>query len=195
MDKSTLAFRLLALFSTKQRALEIEGDLLEESAQRGRGWFVTHVLSVTLALFRESLEEAPCRTAALGAIATGLAFLTCRVATGLFLATNAFYPSPFLGTCIVPLCGFLIGSGLGYVASSLAVRAAALTAIVLSCCLFFTLIGADSSQIPVESASGPILPVVKAIFSIALAFAEGIVLFIAPLMAGSIYSRDLSVAG
>ena len=53
--------RLFSLFTSSDRAVAIAGDLAEEREQRGWIWFWLHVVSVTLALWRNAATEAPLR--------------------------------------------------------------------------------------------------------------------------------------
>ena len=63
--------RLLTLFTSSDRAVAIAGDLAEEREQRGWIWFWLHVVSVTVALWRNAATEAPLRVLAL--VLAGLA--------------------------------------------------------------------------------------------------------------------------
>lgn len=65
--------RLFSLFTSSDRAVAIAGDLAEEREQRGWIWFWLHVVSVTLALWRNAATEAPLRVLAL--VVAGLALL------------------------------------------------------------------------------------------------------------------------
>ena len=55
MPKPSLALALLSLFTTPEKATEIEGDLLEQSRCYGKLWFVSHVVLTTVALFRAAV--------------------------------------------------------------------------------------------------------------------------------------------
>lgn len=54
MLKHSLSFILLSLFAPVEKALEIEGDLIEQAQTRGKAWFVTHVMLTTLVLLRQA---------------------------------------------------------------------------------------------------------------------------------------------
>jgi hypothetical protein len=131
MHNRSLALLLLSLFTTRQRAAAIEGDLIEESEHRGSRWFAMHVVGTTLALFRESVRRAPFRISVLTVCAVGLSFMTCGVATAAFMAPDAFVPVPFLGFVAIFLWAFSIGFGLEYLAPGFGIRAATLTVLLL----------------------------------------------------------------
>jgi hypothetical protein len=57
MHNTTFALTVLALFTTADRAAEIEGDLLEQSRSRGRVWFWLHVKLTCVALFFYALRQ------------------------------------------------------------------------------------------------------------------------------------------
>jgi hypothetical protein len=57
MRKLSIAFSMLSLFATPEKATEIEGDLIEQSRSRGRGWMVYQVLLTSFALFRASVQK------------------------------------------------------------------------------------------------------------------------------------------
>lgn len=132
MSSRSPAHTLLSLFTTQQRATEIEGDLLEESTTRGPVWFAYHVTSVTLALFKESCKEAPLRLALLTALATGFTVSACVMLDRVFFAPDALLPSPYLGLIAVVITTFLTGGALAYFGARLGTRTAACTAILLT---------------------------------------------------------------
>ncbi len=59
MDKPTFTFILLSLFTSREKALEIEGDLIEEAKIYGKLWKNFYIWHTTFALFRFSLLKAP----------------------------------------------------------------------------------------------------------------------------------------
>lgn len=50
MPKPSLALSMLSLFTTTDRATEIEGDLIEQAHSHGSIWFARHVVLTTLSL-------------------------------------------------------------------------------------------------------------------------------------------------
>jgi hypothetical protein len=193
MGIGTFACTLLSLYTTRQRAAEIEGDLIEESEYHGGSWFIIHVIGVTFALFRESFMQAPLRITLLGLAATGLSVLTCGVSTWLFFAPDAYVPAPLLGLFAIFAWAFLIGFGLEYLTPGLGVRAATLTII------FLTLLGLATITLsgPVPFMDNPeggigviLLNIVVFIVSVVGAYAFSIVIFLAPLMSGSVYGQN-----
>jgi len=55
MPEPSLSFSLLSLFTTPEKAMEIEGDLIEQAGTRGPFWFGCQVALTSLALFRASM--------------------------------------------------------------------------------------------------------------------------------------------
>jgi hypothetical protein len=56
---------LLSLFTSRDRAEAIAGDLAEERSVRGSAWFWFHVVGTTFALFRRAFASAPLAVSAL----------------------------------------------------------------------------------------------------------------------------------
>ena len=81
---------LIALFTTRDRAESIAGDLIEERDVRGSTWFWLHVLRTTFNLFISALASAPVTALALGAV--GFALLV----TLAFAGTAAVFLFPLL---------------------------------------------------------------------------------------------------
>jgi hypothetical protein len=190
MRSGTLAFTLLSLFTTEQRAAEIEGDLIEEATYRGRSWFTIHLIGTTLALFEASYRQAPIRITALGLTATCIAASTCGVIARVFSAPDAFYPDPLLGFLAIPTSAFLTGFGLGYLGSGLGVRAAAFTTIVLTILFVVARVSSRPSDVAFDLDVGLALALLTAILSTLGQFAFSIVIYLAPLMAGSVYGNN-----
>ncbi len=59
MHKRSVPLIFLALFTSAERAAEIEGDLLEQRRVNGMLWFVAHVILTAFALFRQTLIQQP----------------------------------------------------------------------------------------------------------------------------------------
>lgn len=57
MHNVTFALAVLSLFTTTDKAAEIEGDLLEQSLTKGRTWFWWHVKLTCIALFFHGLRQ------------------------------------------------------------------------------------------------------------------------------------------
>jgi hypothetical protein len=190
MRSGTFAFALLSLFTTEQRATEIEGDLLEEATCRGRSWFAIHLIGTALALFKESYRQAPLRITALGLAATSIAVATCGVIARLFAAPDAFYPEPLLGLVAIPAFAFVTGFGLGYLGSGLGVRAAAFTTIVLTLVFVVAQVSSRTAGAAFDFDAGLVLALLTAILSTLGQFVVSIVIYLAPLMAGSVYGNS-----
>lgn len=62
MPEYKVSLTLLSLFTSTDRALEIQGDLLEESREYGKLWFYTNVGLTTFALYLRAFMKAPLKT-------------------------------------------------------------------------------------------------------------------------------------
>ena len=111
MGSGTFACTLLSLYTTRQRAVEIEGDLIEEREYRGTAWFIINVISVTFSLFSESYRRAPLRITVLSLAATGLSVISCDVSSWLFFSPGAIAPVPLLGFIAIFTWAFLREAG------------------------------------------------------------------------------------
>ena len=92
MRDASRAEALLSLFTTRDRAESIAGDLIEERDVRGSAWFWVHVFRTTFALFTSALASAPVSALALGALGFVL-FVTLA-----FAGVAAVFLFPFLGS-------------------------------------------------------------------------------------------------
>lgn len=57
MHKITFALVVLSLFTSNEKAAEVEGDLLEQARSRGRIWFWWQLKFVCIALFLHALRQ------------------------------------------------------------------------------------------------------------------------------------------
>lgn len=55
MPDPSASLAVLSLFTTPERAAEIEGDLIEQAQSRGSLWYASQIAVTTLALFRASV--------------------------------------------------------------------------------------------------------------------------------------------
>jgi hypothetical protein len=126
------AHTLLSLFTSRQHAAEIEGDLIEEAASRGRAWFAYHLIGITFALFLESCKEAPLRLALLSVLATAFTLVMSGLLERVFIGPRALVPSLALAVAAFVALAFLTGLALAWVGARLGMRAATCTAILLT---------------------------------------------------------------
>lgn len=149
MRKRSFAHLLLSLFTTRERADEIEGDLIEERAARGRAWFMRHVLGVTASLFRASCREAPLRVASLALVATIGALAATIACDRLLLAPDAWLQLPILGWFAIATATFVVGWAVGYFGSGFGIRATTCAVLVLTAFLIMTLPNVESVLVKV----------------------------------------------
>lgn len=191
MHRRTVAHMLLSLFTTDLRAAEIEGDLIEERVSRGDAWFTVHVIGTTIALFGESYKQAPLRITAASAAAAGLSVVACDASSRMFFSPHAFVPVPFLGCFVIFASAFLIGCALEYLNPGLGVRAATLTTFLLMLFGLITLVRASLEPVVADAQVEVGAVMLSVLLSVALALgalALSIVVFLAPLMIGSVYA-------
>lgn len=195
MYSRTFAFSLLSLFTSRQRAAEIEGDLIEESRYEGIFWFRFHVFATTFALFRESFKKAPFYITVLTVVGTGLSSLTCGMVSWMFYAPDAVIPVPALGLFAVFPWAFLIGFMLEYLKPGQGVQAATLTAVLLSFMAiiiqtqdYWVLFSGDL-KVGISTAA---INVFVYIVLLLMGSILSIVFFLAPLMMGSVYACNRS---
>ncbi len=95
---------LLVLFTSRERAETIVGDLVEQSPTHGSGWYTLEIIRIALALWLRSILSAPGRAlalAGLGSLVYGGVYAVLFVASGLpWHAWQRVYELSFLG----PLC-------------------------------------------------------------------------------------------
>jgi len=86
VSRNTFAENLLALFTTRETAASIVGDLIEQSHVRARGWFTCEVVRLAFALCFRTLVSAPgraLRLAGLGLVVYAATYAVLFVAIGL----------------------------------------------------------------------------------------------------------------
>jgi len=96
VHSNTIAENLLALFTAREIAASIVGDLTEQSHFRARGWFACEVIRLAFALCVGALVSAPgraLRLAGLGLAVYVAAYLILFIASGL-----PWYPWHRVGT-------------------------------------------------------------------------------------------------
>ena len=102
MRDASRAEAFLSLFTTRDRAESIAGDLAEERDVHGSAWFWFHVFRTTFALFISALTSAPATTVVLGA-----------------LGLTLFVILAFAGVAVVSVFPFLLGTAKSWVILSL----------------------------------------------------------------------------
>jgi hypothetical protein len=195
MHNRSLAAALLSLSTSRQRAVEIEGDLIEEREHRGCFWFAVQVIGTAFALFGETFKEAPLRITLLSVVTTSVWVVACRLLDYAFFAPDALVPAPLLGLFAVLASAFLSGFGLGYLAPNLGIRSTVLTAILLVILFFVTRASAESAQFMADLNVGIGVAVLNASLAFLLMLAGlafSLVIFLAPLITGSVYGHNRS---
>jgi hypothetical protein len=131
MRRKSLSFALLSCVTSRDHAVAIEGDLIEQRAIHGKLWFALHVIRTAFALFGLAVTQAPFRTAMLSAAAAAASCLMCLFVGRAFFGPEALIPLPLFGFATIVTWAILIGVVLARVAGALGVRAAAATSLLL----------------------------------------------------------------
>lgn len=164
MRHPSVAFTLLSLFTTTEKASEIEGDLIEQSHAYGKSWMRKQVLLVALSLFGRAISRNGTSIALLSVPAFAAIFLSVMLSEwlyrgpiGTYLADELAFSLPaaklaLLGLTVFP-AAFLIGAVLVRAAPVLGTRVAVATAVVFSLFVTAMHVYIDSpSVIPVKLA-------------------------------------------
>jgi hypothetical protein len=186
MQKPSLAFTLLAVFTTPEKAAEIEGDLIEESCHCGKRWMRKQVLLVAFSLAGRAIARNPASIVLLCGPAVAAVYLSLMVSEQVFvgpvgtflLETLAFSQNAarLAVLCLmIPPLAFLIGAALVRLAPVLGVRAVVTLALVYSVLRVAMHLGAIDS---------------RSLISIALLkMAIELGLLAAPLLCGGIWAH------
>lgn len=181
MPEHSLAFKLLSLFTTAERAAEIEGDLIEESIDKSRWWLLGQVAGITWALFVASCRQAPGRIAVLGIAATSLSVLFCKGLDTLFFANGALFPASHIGLMLIPVAAFLTGFLLGRFWAGRGLSATVLATILLTCLFILS----QGEWISEEIAPG-LISSFKMLLTLLWYYAVAVGLYLLPLMYGGL---------
>ena len=144
MPEYKLSLTLLALFTSKERALEIQGDLLEESRERGKGWFYTNVFLTTFALYLRAFMQAPLKTLLIALVIGEFLFLFIWL--GADYINRPFFEFPvylqwlshntqFFFFIFMPIFSYLVGVILTRVAKGSGIKIL-MTSMFVFCLLF-----------------------------------------------------------
>ena len=133
MQKPSLAFTLLAVFTTAQRAAEIEGDLIEQASTCGKWWMRKQALLVALSLARGAMLRNLAAISLLSLPALAAIVLSVTVSEWVFVGPVGSYllgewalpqnTAKLAVMCLaIPPQAFLIGVALARLAPVLGVR-------------------------------------------------------------------------
>jgi hypothetical protein len=186
MQRPSLAFTLLAVFTSAERAAEIEGDLIEQSCTFGKGWMRKQALLVALSLAGRAMTRNLASIFLLCVPALAAIYLSVMVSewvfvgpVGSFFLRELAFPqnaARLAVLCLViPPSAFLIGAALVRLAPVLGVRAGVAVA------LAFSLVRVVMHLVAVGGAS--------TIAVVAMKIGIEIGLMAAPLLWGSISSH------
>ena len=143
MRRPSLAFTLLAAFTTAERAAEIEGDLIEQSCTFGRWWMRKHALLVALSLAGRAMTRNLASISLLCVPALAAIYMSVMVSEWVFVGpVGSFFlralsfpqnAARLAVLCLViPPLAFLIGFALVRLAPVLGVRVGVAVALAFS---------------------------------------------------------------
>jgi hypothetical protein len=187
----SVAYRLLCLFTTPDRAESIEGDLIEERHTHGHAWFFVNVAATTFALWRQAIEGAFLRTMALGVLAVGVSVLMCSAIGLVYVELEV----PGIVTLLlIATFAFLLGAGLVRVAPVIGVAAATAASFVLVLLFLYAQIDAQAAQLRAAPDGNALVASAGALASLVLNLAGAALLYLLPLNLGSVlmHGRGLS---
>jgi hypothetical protein len=179
----SVAYRLLCLFTSPDRAESIEGDLIEQRRTHGHMWFFLNVVTTTFALWRQAIELELLRTMALGVLAVAFSVLMCS-AIGL---VHVELEVPGVVTVLlIATFAFLLGAALARVAPVIGVAAVTTASLVLVLLFLYTQIDAQAAQFREAPAGNAIVASVGALVSMIRNLAGAALLYLLPLNLGSV---------
>jgi hypothetical protein len=143
MRHPSLAFTLLSMFTTTEKASEIEGDLIEQSHIHGKSWMRRQVPLVVLALFGQAISRSCASIVLLSVPAFAAIFSSVMLSEWLYRGPIGPYLTEQLAFSLTAAklavlaltvfpATYLIGAVLVLAAPALGTRVAAATAVVFS---------------------------------------------------------------
>lgn len=183
MTERSIAYRLLCLFTSRDRAESIEGDLIEQRHAHGRLWFFVNVVTTTFALWRQAIAVEFLRTMALGALTVALSVLVCSAIGLVYVELEV---SPVITLLLVATFAFLLGAGLVRAAPCIGVAAATAASAVLLLLFLYTQIDAQAAQLRYAPDGNTVAASFGAVTSLIRNLAGAALLYLLPLNLGSV---------
>jgi hypothetical protein len=181
--EKSVAYRVLSLFTSPDRAESIEGDLIEERHTHGRVWFAVSVLTTAFALWRQAIELQFLRTMALGVLAVVLSCLAC---SALALAYVELAVPVVVMLLLIATFAFLLGAGLVRIAPGIGVAAATAASLALLLLFLYTQIDAQAAQLRDAGEGNAVAAWVGALALLIRNLAGAALLYLLPLNLGSV---------
>jgi hypothetical protein len=183
VPERSVAYRLLCLFTSPDRAESIEGDLIEQRHTHGHLWFFINVVTTTFALWRTAIAIEFLRTMALGVLTVALSVLVCSAIGLVYVELEV---SPVITLLLVATFAFLLGAGLVRVAPGIGVAAATAASVVLLLLFLYTQIDAQTAQLRYAPDGNTVAASVGALASLIRNLAGAALLYLLPLNLGSV---------
>jgi len=187
LTKDSRAVRAIALFTSRERAREIEGDLIEQSQLYGSAWLAANAIRIVIAYFADSVRESLQQAIVLTLVASLSSSLVCILAGRVFSSPTASGWTFAVGFVAIFAVAVLIGAGLSAVAPRSGVTASICTAISLSVIFLATQLMSPAPRLPVtgQPVEGPL----NALLAIGGGYALSLVFYLGPMVGGSVYAR------
>ncbi len=184
MAGKSVAYRLLSLFTSPDRAESIEGDLIEERHAYGQVWFAVNVVATAFALWRQALELEFLRIMALGALAVALSCLVCGTLE-VVLVELEVPRSRVITVSLIAAFAFLLGAGLVRVAPVIGASAAVAATLALVLLFLYAQIDARADLLR-EAPGSAVAAAVRAVASLARDLVVAALMYLLPLNVGSV---------
>jgi type IV secretory pathway VirB6-like protein len=178
----SIAYRLLCLFTSPDRAESIEGDLIEERHTHGHVWFFVNVATTTFALWRQAIELKFLRTMALAVLAVVLSVLMCSAIGFVYVELEV---SGVVTLLLIATFAFLLGAALARVAPVVGVAAATAASVVLVLLFLYAQIDSQAAQLREAPDGNTVVASAGALVSLIRKLAGAVLLYLLPLNLGS----------
>lgn len=189
MVEPSVAYRLLSLFTSPERAEAIEGDLLEERPVYGRLWFAVNVVTTTLALWRQAVELELVRTAVLAALAVALSCLVCGALALARVELAALGLSGAGTLLLIAAFAFLLGAALVRAAPALGAPAAVAASLALLLLFLYSQVDLRAEQVRGAAGANVVMASVSALAALIRDLAGASLLYLLPFNLGSALVR------
>jgi hypothetical protein len=183
VTERSIAYRLLCLFTSSDRAESIEGDLIEQRRTHGSMWFFVNVVTTTFALWRQVVELEFLRTMALGVLTVAFSVLMC---SAIGLVYVEFEVPSVVTLLLIATFAFLLGAGLVRVAPVIGVAAATAASFVLVLLFLYAQIDEQAARLAEALDGNTVAASAGAFASMIRNLAGAALLYLLPLNLGSV---------
>lgn len=187
MAEKSVAYRLLSLFTSPDRAEAIEGDLLEERHTHGSVWFAINVVTTAFALWKQAVELELLRTTALSVLAVAVSCLVCGALELLRAELGPLGVSSGATTLLIPVFAFLLGAALVRGAPRIGAVAATATSLFLLLLFLYTQIDLRGQELRGSGEDANTAALVGAAAALVRDLGAAALIYLLPLNCGSVF--------